>query len=209
MTAVAVMAKAPVPGRVKTRLCPPCTPGEAAGLAEAALTDTLAALAGVAAERRILALDGTAGPWLPPGIEVVAQQGRTLDERIAAVLDGLDEPVLLIGMDTPQAGPAVLDAALARLAEGGVDAVLGRAADGGWWALGLLEPHPLDVLGVPMSTPATGAAQHDRLVARGRRVAALPVLRDVDTMADARAVAAAAPGTHFAARLRALGHVVA
>ena len=74
---VLVMAKSPVPGRVKTRLCPPCTPAEAAALAEAALADTLEAVAACGAGRRILALDGAPGPWLPAGFEVVAQcQGQ-------------------------------------------------------------------------------------------------------------------------------------
>lgn len=206
MTALVVMVKAPVPGRVKTRLCPPCSPGEAAVLAEAALADTLASVsaAGVAVARRVVALAGAAGSWLPPGFEVLAQRGRTLDERIAAVLADVSGPLLVIGMDTPQAGPSVLRAALARLAEPGVDAVLGPAVDGGWWAMGLHDPHPLDVLGVPMSTPVTGVAQRARLVARGRRVVDLPVLRDIDTMADARAVAAEFPGTRFAAALGAL-----
>ena len=65
-----VMAKAPVAGRVKTRLCPPCTPGEAAGLAEAALADTLDAVLEAGAGRCILALEGEPGPWLPAGFEV-------------------------------------------------------------------------------------------------------------------------------------------
>ena len=58
---VVVIAKEPVPGRVKTRLTPPFTPEEAAALAEAALTDTLAAVAETTVARRVLALDGTPG----------------------------------------------------------------------------------------------------------------------------------------------------
>ena len=57
-----------------------------------------------------------------------------------------------------------------------------------------------------MSSPATGAAQRRRLVELGLGVATLPPLRDVDTIDDATAVAAAAPGTRFASRLRALGY---
>lgn len=56
--ALAVIAKAPVAGRVKTRLCPPCTPQQAAALAGAALQDTLAAVAATPAHRRVLVLDG-------------------------------------------------------------------------------------------------------------------------------------------------------
>ncbi|MDG4866242.1 glycosyltransferase, partial [Streptomyces sp. T-3] len=69
-TTLLVIAKEPLPGRVKTRLTPPFTPVEAAELAEAALTDTLAVVRALPARRRILVLDGRPGPWLPPGFEV-------------------------------------------------------------------------------------------------------------------------------------------
>src|SRR5207247_5511290 len=71
MSALIVLAKAPRPGRVKTRLCPPCTPAEAAALAEAALRDTLAAVAATPAERRVLALDGPVPSRLARGFEVI------------------------------------------------------------------------------------------------------------------------------------------
>ena len=80
---VLVVAKSPVAGRVKTRLCPPCTPAEAAALAEAALADTLTAAAACGAARRLVALDGPAGPWLPEGFEVFAQCQGGLDRRLA------------------------------------------------------------------------------------------------------------------------------
>jgi glycosyltransferase A (GT-A) superfamily protein (DUF2064 family) len=180
-------------------------PEEAAALAEAALTDTLEAVAATPAGRRVLALDGPPGRWLPVGIEVVPQRGGSLDERLAAAFADVGGPALLIGMDTPQADPGLLHEALCDLARPGVDAVLGPADDGGWWALGLVEPDPADVLGVPMSTPWTGRAQRRRLLERGRRVSSLPPLRDVDTIDDAWAVAAAAPDSHFATALAALG----
>ncbi|NEA25616.1 glycosyltransferase, partial [Actinomadura bangladeshensis] len=79
-----VIAKEPVPGRVKTRLTPAYTPCEAAALAEASLHDTLTAVAAAPAGRRTLALDGAPGPWLPGGFTVIAQRGTGLDERLAA-----------------------------------------------------------------------------------------------------------------------------
>lgn len=96
------MAKAPVRGRVKTRLCPPYTPEEAARLAEAALADTLDAVAGCGVSRRILALDGEPGSWLPAGFEVVRQAAGAFDERLAAAWDAARGPGVQIGMDTPQ-----------------------------------------------------------------------------------------------------------
>jgi uncharacterized protein len=192
------MAKSPVPGAVKTRLCPPFDLGQAARVAEAALADTLAAAVRADAPAPMLALDGPPGPWLPSDFRVVPQRGGGLDERIAAVLADADEPVLVIGMDTPQVTPQLLESAIDLLESPGLDAVMGPAVDGGWWALGLRRPGPEAVLGVPMSTPFTGAAQQERLRLLGLRCAVLPTLRDVDRIDDALAVAAEVPGSLFA-----------
>ncbi|MEU6591204.1 DUF2064 domain-containing protein [Streptomyces sp. NPDC046881] len=196
MTTLLVIAKEPLPGRVKTRLTPPFSPAEAAALAEAALADTLHAVAATPADRRVLVLDGAPGPWLPPGFDVVPQCAGGLDARLADAFARCTGPALLIGMDTPQVTPELLTVDLA-----GYDACFGPAADGGFWALGLTEPDPRLLRGVPMSTPWTGAVQRRRLVAAGLRVRDLPMLRDVDTAADAAAVAALAPHGRFAARL--------
>ena len=197
-----VMAKAPVPGRVKTRLTPPLSPVQAAMLARAALEDTLAA-AGRSrfAGRRVVALDGEPDGWLPARFELVAQSGDGLAHRLAEVFEGVGGPALVVGMDTPQVTAELLDAGLAGLANG-ADAVFGPATDGGYWALGLARPDPSVFDGVPMSDPSTGAAQRARLVALGLATHDLPALRDVDTYEDARSVAAAAPGGRFAAALR-------
>ncbi|MGW2524649.1 TIGR04282 family arsenosugar biosynthesis glycosyltransferase, partial [Streptomyces sp. NPDC001617] len=175
---------------------PPFSPAEAAALAEAALGDTLRAVAAAPATRRLLVLDGRPGPWLPPGFDVVPQCAGGLDERLADAFAHCDGPALLIGMDTPQVTPELLAVDFA-----GHDACFGPAEDGGFWALGLAEPDPALLLGVPMSTPWTGAVQRRRLAAAGLRVRDLPALRDVDTAADAAAVAALAPHGRFAARL--------
>ena len=201
--ALIVLAKEPVPGRVKTRLCPPCTPAEAATLAAAALADTLDAALASGARRVVLALDGRAGPWCPRRVEVVDQGSGPLDRRLttawAAATSG---PAVLIGMDTPQVTAADLDEALGALADH--DSVLGPATDGGWWSLGLRRPHPRAFVGVPMSRADTGSRQRERLTALGLRPAIGPVRTDVDTWADALAVARAAPGRRFAAAVAAL-----
>lgn len=199
--ALLVIAKAPVPGRSKTRLTPPCTPEEAAMLAGAALRDTLDAVAATPARRRVCVLDGEAGPWLPSGFEVLAQRGDGLDERLAHAFADVGGPALLIGMDTPQVTPSLLRSATRQLSRPGVEAVLGAAPDGGYWALGLREPDPALLYGVPMSSPLTCAHQRERLLAHGLRVIDLPALRDVDDIADARAVARLAPEGRFARAL--------
>ncbi|MFE9401214.1 DUF2064 domain-containing protein [Streptomyces sp. NPDC006530] len=195
-TTLIVLAKAPVPGRVKTRLTPAYTPQEAARIAEASLADTLDVALAVPARRRVLVLDGAPGPWLPPGIEVLAQCEGGLDERIAAAFAACAGPALLIGMDTPQVSPALLAPALADPRPG--EAWFGPAEDGGFWALGLTEPDPALLLGVPMSVPETGRVQRQRLHDAGLVVRELAWLRDVDTAQDALLVAAEAPNGRFA-----------
>ncbi|MGW7257541.1 TIGR04282 family arsenosugar biosynthesis glycosyltransferase [Streptomyces sp. NPDC054834] len=203
-----VIAKEPVPGRVKTRLTPPYTPREAAALAEAALADTLHTMLQVPARRRILVLHGTPGPWLPPGFEVAPQASGGLDERIAAAFALCDDsPSLLVGMDTPQLTPDLL----APVGRDGHDAWFGPATDGGFWALGFADPTRAGALvrGVPMSTDRTGAIQRRRLAEAGLTVGDLSPLRDVDTAADAASVAACCtPGSRFAATLASLAETV-
>ncbi len=198
-TALLVIAKAPVPGRSKTRLCPPCTPEQAAALAEAALADTLAAVAAVPGRRRrLLVLEGEPGEWVPEGFEVHPQREGGLGDRLAGAFAAAAEPALLVGMDTPQLAPAHIERGIEALERPGIDAALGRAPDGGYWAIGLRRPDQQVFEGVPMSTAETGAAQRRRLDELGLRVEELEPLRDVDTIDDARAVAAEQPGSRFA-----------
>lgn len=206
------MAKAPVPGRVKTRLCPPATPRQAAELAAAALADTVAAALRVPAARVVVAMDGVLDDALRAtlnGTTVITQRGGSLGERIAAAHRDVAALVpaactLQVGMDTPQLDAAVLDRCLSAMARpGGPDAALGLATDGGWWALGMRDPRRADVVAdVPTSQADTGARTRTALQSAGLRVATLPQLTDVDTMADAYLVARACPDTHFAAALR-------
>jgi rSAM/selenodomain-associated transferase 1 len=205
MVTLLVIAKAPVPGKVKTRLCPPCTPAQAAKIAAAALDDTLEAAGAVADTSRTLVIDGTYPA--PTGWKTVPQRGDGLANRLTqAFMDTRrpPRPTLLIGMDTPQVTTELLSAATILL--GKADAVLGAAADGGWWALGLREPLQAAVLrDVPMSTDRTGALTLEALRTLGLRVAPLPVLRDVDTIADLAEVAALCPPrSRFANAARAL-----
>jgi rSAM/selenodomain-associated transferase 1 len=200
--ALIVIAKAPVPGRVKTRLCPPCSPWQAAAIAEAALLDTLDAVASTPTSTRALVLDGEPGGWVPEGFDVHPQGSGRLDARLAYAFDAVGGPALLVGMDTPQLDAELLHASLATLAMPGTQAVLGAAADGGYWAIGLRRPRPEVFHGVPMSTPWTGRAQRQRLRRLGISWAELPSLRDVDTFEDALRVADACPGSRFACAVK-------
>lgn len=216
MTALLVIAKAPVAGLAKTRLTPPASPADAADLAAAALLDTLDAVLATPGVRPVVALTGDVAAAARAGdvaealsrCAVIAQRGDGFPARlanahadVAARFPG--EAVVQIGMDTPQVTPALLAAAVAGLDR--ADAVLGRAVDGGWWALGLRDPRWASVLrGVPTSRADTGKRTRDALADAGRSVLPLPALSDVDTIADVAAVAATAAGTRFAEAAAAL-----
>lgn len=206
MTQVALMviAKEPLPGRAKTRLSPPCSPAEAAALAEAALVDTLEVVARTPAPRKVLVFDGDPGRFRRKGLEVMVQRGGGLAERLAAAFEDVAGPALLVGMDTPQVTPQLLRDGMQALSTPAVDAVLGPAADGGYWSVGFKRNAASAFAGVPMSRPTTCTKQRARLRELGFRVHEQLPLRDVDTIEDARAVASQAPGSRFAAALAAI-----
>ncbi|RJO69980.1 DUF2064 domain-containing protein [Nocardia panacis] len=205
MTTLLVLAKAPIPGFAKTRLTPPLSPNEAATVAAAALLDTLDAVRHTAADHRVLAWTGDLADACRADelsrsladFALVPQRGRTFGERLAnahADAAAFGTPVLQIGMDTPQLTPEDLTTA-ADLLTDAADAVLGPAADGGWWALGLATPQPARALiTVPMSTPNTGALTREALHTCGLHIHTLPTHRDVDTFSDAVLVAAQSTG---------------
>ncbi|MDZ7732149.1 MAG: DUF2064 domain-containing protein [Acidimicrobiia bacterium] len=165
------------------------------------LEDTLEVVAASAAAHRVLALDGEAPGWLPEGFDVVPQGEGPLDRRLATVFDAVSGPTFLVGMDTPQLDVVTIDGALDVLTSGS-DAVLGPAGDGGWWGLGLRHSTGDAVAGVPMSERDTGAHQRRGSVEAGLDVGLLDRLDDVDTWADACAVAELVPGTALRRRGR-------
>lgn len=215
---VLVVAKVPVPGRVKTRLCPAVSACAAADIAAAALLDTLATARRLAHGRPVVALQGDLDQAVRRdeileemrGIPVIDQRGDTFAERLAhAHADTADlfpgSSVLQIGMDTPQVTPAHLESAATVLGDGH-DAVLGPAVDGGWWLLGLRKPlHAERVLPeVPLSRADTGRRTLAALTYAGLNVGELDVLSDVDTLRDALDVARLVPGSRFARAVHAV-----
>jgi rSAM/selenodomain-associated transferase 1 len=210
VTVALVMAKAPVPGRVKTRLGRVVGDQRAADLAAAALLDTMAAcVAAYGVERCHLALDGDLATAERADDLAAAVRGWTVHPQVGddfahrlvrahhdAAATG--EPVVQVGMDTPhlRADDLVEAAALMEEAD---DAVLGPAHDGGWWLLGVGGPHLVAHLStVPMSAEDTGAHTRTALEKAGARIQDLRPLRDVDELEDAEQVAADAPDTLFA-----------
>jgi hypothetical protein len=210
-----VVAKAPVAGLAKTRLVPAVGSDGAAHLAAAALLDTLDAAA-TWTPRGLLALDGDLrGSAMAAAVvrataswTVVAQPPGGLGVRLAAALASAGRvwgsgPVLLIGMDTPQATPDDLER-LDRLCRtaGPRGVAIGPALDGGWWGLAVSDPAlGRALVGVPMSTERTCELTVAALTTAGAEVRLGPALRDMDTIEDATAIAAAAPGLRVAQRL--------
>ena len=194
-----LITKAPVAGRSKTRLTPPCSADQAAAIASAAVGDTRDTLRATPVRRRVVALDGAPGDLDLTGCVVVPQVEGDLGTRLAAAfavaMHTEPRPTLLIGMDTPQVTAVLLHAAVDRLvAAGPGTAVLGAAPDGGWWALGLHDAdHAQVLLDVPMSREDTARRTRAALSDAGLRVLDLPELTDIDHFADALAVAGICP----------------
>lgn len=210
-----VVAKAPVPGLAKTRLAASIGAAAAAQIAAAALLDTLDAVAATPAQKRVVALTGdlnaaVCGDEIRSRLAdfaVVPQRGNDFAERLAnAHADAsTGSPVLQIGMDTPQVSPDMLAGCAWALLS--TDAVLGLAADGGWWVLGVADPAMADCLrAVPMSRPDTGALTLSALSAQGIAVSLVAELADVDTIDDIEVVRrTCAADSRFAHATRAVG----
>jgi glycosyltransferase A (GT-A) superfamily protein (DUF2064 family) len=196
VTTVIVIAKETIPGRVKTRLNPPLSYEQAAELAAASLADTLDVVTALPASRRILLFDGNLLPLGSESFEVIHQVSGDLDMRLGAIFDECTGPTVLVGMDTPQLTAAHL-APVFDSWPADIDAWLGLANDGGYWAIAMREPDGSLIRGVPMSLDDTGARQLASLETAGLRVGFLDELVDVDTIVDARAVAAIAPDGRF------------
>ncbi len=206
---VLVVAKAPIPGRVKTRLGATIGHRSSAQLAAAALLDTIiVSTRAVGAARCVIALegelvDGSLAAQLQhelTGWRIVPQRGESLGERIAAAHEDVGTgPVVQIGMDTPQVTVDDLDSLGDLLTR--ASASLAPAADGGWWALAARDHLLANAIHtVPMSLPST----YDNTLRALRRTGALVqeahLLVDVDTVDDARHVAANHPDLHFSRR---------
>ncbi|MBW9205433.1 DUF2064 domain-containing protein [Mumia sp. zg.B17] len=196
-----VVAKAPEPGLAKTRLAGRTGADVAARFAAAAFLDTLETVS-VLGWPVVVALTGdltraARGDDLRAACaphRVVAQRGTTFGQRLVNAHEDADAGagVVQIGTDTPQATTADLIAVADGLQSH--EAVLGPAADGGWWALGVRSPRWARPLSdVAMSRSDTGARTYAALTAAGARVGGAPVLTDVDTWEDALALVRTAP----------------
>jgi rSAM/selenodomain-associated transferase 1 len=198
--AIAVIAKAPRPGHVKTRLQGVLHPDEAAALGTAFLADTLANLALAAQEApidsfvayapaghearfdgllpegaRLLLADGTQGE--APGVEGF---GRVLLDATRTLLARGYGAVCVLGADSPTLPTARLVRAATTLLRNEADAVLGAADDGGYWLLGLTRPHAEPYAQITWSTARVAGETRARIAAAGLRLHELGGWYDID-----------------------------
>ena len=207
--ALCIMAKAPEPGRVKTRLCPPLSPDDAAELYRAFLLDKIAQVREVPDIEPVIAYAplGAAALFerLAPGFALLPQGEGDLTARLGTVLarlfgDGRDAAILT-DSDTPTLPAGLLAHAAALIASPEYDLVLGPSEDGGYYLIGLKRLRPELFEDMPWSTPAVLEETARRARALGLRTARLRPWYDVDTAADlARLTAELVADPHGGAR---------
>lgn len=180
---LAVFAKAPLPGRVKTRLALP--PGKSAQLYAAFVRDTLQKAAALGPPVCVF-FDGDRAllePLAPANVRWAGQGGGDLGARLARV----PAPCLILGTDSPHLPPSVLRLALDALTHH--DVVLGPAEDGGYYLIGLRGGQPALFDDIAWSTDAVMAQTLARADALGLSVFQTPSWYDLDTPADLRRLA--------------------
>ena len=190
---VAVMAKAPGFAPVKSRLQPPLSAAEADALATAFLLDRLDGVASLSASTVLAFAPPEAETALralvPPRVQLVAQRGDGLGDRLARLFDDLlSEYAVALALDTdsPTVPMAWVADGLVALTGGDADVVLGPSDDGGYWAIGLRAPCPALFADVPWSTGRVLETTLARADALGLRLRLLGRSFDVDTEADLR-----------------------
>ena len=199
--ALVIFAKAPIPGQVKTRLCPPLTPDEAASLHGSFVLDTLERTkAAIATFRlpavRILACAPSSTHVFfkimaeRHGVRLLDQEGADLGARMHGAFttccaQGFTR-VVLVGTDVPSLPLSHYRQAFDALAAH--DLVLGPAQDGGYYLIALTRPVAELFHDIPWSGPQVLAATRDRAAKMGLRSLLLPTWRDLDTIDDLRAL---------------------
>ena len=157
--AIAVMAKRPEPGNVKTRLCPPLTPVQAADLYEAFFLDTVSLISGIEHTDVFVAYDPeTALDFfsriLSPTVKCIPQGVGDLGKRLSGISSIVFShgyrKVIMLASDTPHLPQDYIRLAFTRLDD--TDVILGPCDDGGYYLIGLRFPAPEVFAGIPWST---------------------------------------------------------
>lgn len=217
MDRVAVFARYPVAGEVKTRLSPAVPAALASELHAAMLTDALVAVADAGAGPPVLYWASeppeAATFAIPTGAITRRQRGTGLGERLTAafgeLLAGPDDRAVIVGADCPDLAPVVIRRAFEAL--GRQDVVLGPAEDGGYYLIGLRRRVPALFEGVHWGGGTVLAETLERARHAGLGVELLVTLGDIDTPEDVvrfvarRSVSPPGPGAGTEAALRTMG----
>ncbi len=186
------MAKVPLPGLAKTRLCPPLSPSGAASLAMCFVQDVIESALRVN-PHVILAYTPTKGrailePALPAGLQWLEQQGDNLAERlVAAIAYAYDQgfaPIIVLGTDSPTLPPAFIEQAFGSLSTGSADVVLGPTVDGGYYLVGVRKPEPNIFHDIAWSSPDTFKQTARNVRQLNFKLLTLEQWYDVDTFTD-------------------------
>jgi len=191
-TALIIFAKAPIPGEVKTRLCPPLDHDEAASLHGTLVLDAVERAKGLpGASLYVAGAPDLAHPFFKVmegryGAQLLAQRGPDLGSRMRwAMQDAFEQgaqEVLLTGTDLPTLPRAYLAEAL-KLVKAH-DVVLGPTADGGYYLIGLRKMVPVLFEGIAWSTASVLAETKKKIEQAGLPLGLLPECRDLDTVDD-------------------------
>ncbi len=188
-----VVAKAPVPGEVKTRLIPHFTPAEAADLYRCFLEDRITGIRSLQGMDQAVAFTPadareTFAGLTGNGFKLLAQKGENLGQRLNHIfLEKLArgyDAVSIIDSDTPDLPAAIVEQSFRILMSGGVDAVFGPCDDGGYYLVGLRRPHPELFEDIPWSTAAVLTVTLEKATRLGVRTKLLPGWNDLDTFED-------------------------
>jgi hypothetical protein len=190
--AVAIMAKAPTAGAVKTRLTPALTDVDAAHLYRCFLLDKIAQVRTLKDTHAVIAYTPAEArgvfETLAPGFALLPQRGPDLGARLANGLGKLlirgYAGAIAVDSDTPTLPTAFLQRGVDLLARAAVDVVVGPSDDGGYYLIGVRAPRPELFENMPWSTPAVLPETLRRARAAGLTTACLPEWFDVDTAAD-------------------------
>lgn len=188
-----VVAKAPRPGDVKTRLHGKLTPAEATELYSCFLRDRIQEISGL--HHMDLAIAYTPADsknyfvqFLSNGFQVFSQQGKDLGERLHHIfMQKLNQgyrAVTIVDSDTPDLPKSIVSRACRLLSSDAVDAVFGPCEDGGYYLVGLREPRGELFTGIPWSTAGVLPLTLEKAAAMGLRHELLPQWNDLDTFED-------------------------
>lgn len=187
---VYVVAKPPRAGAVKTRLCPPLRPEQAANLYRGFLLDSLE-LAACVNETTVRAICPNLGgqdelaELLPPGVGLTRQRepglGAALEESFRQGLSEGFETVAVLASDNPTLPPGLVEQALEQVGRREADVALGPTEDGGYYLLAARAVHPRLFREMPWSTPSVLDETLQRCRERGLRASLVERWYDVDT----------------------------